>query len=226
MTLPHIPALAVRATVSALALAAASAAWPDSPTWAQALSVRATSTACGSKHFIVLKASAAKVPIPATEPGCVTREEVYSKVFVAKVFFNAERRGPLAESNVDAGLLRCKNDEAVLLLGKASDIERAFKQNPAPKGCSVSTSRYEYVSSVGDIRFGNLPDRGTMTVAESLAMHAKERQRIIAECNASPACQAEVQRRSAGGKTRYSCPPGYYLNGMNDNPYATCVPDR
>jgi hypothetical protein len=226
MTLRHLPTLAVRATACAATLAVASAAWADSPTWAQALSVRATSTECGSQRFIVLKASAAKVPIPATEPGCTTREEVYSKVFVAKAFFKAERRGPLAESNVDGGIVFCKKDDVALLLGKASDIERAFKQNPAPKGCTFSTRKYQYVASVGDIRFSNLPDRGTMTVAESLAMHAKERQRIIAECNASPACQAEVQRRrGANGKTLYTCPPGYYLNGMIDNPYATCVPN-
>lgn len=225
MTLRHIPALALRATVCATTLAAASAACADSPTWAQAQSVKATSTECGSKRFIVLKATAAKVPIPATEPGCSTSEEVYSKVFVAKAFFKAERRGPLAESNVDAGILFCKKDDIALLLGKASDIERAFKQNPAPKGCTFSTRKYHYVSSVGDIRFSNLSDRGTMTIAESLAMHAKERQRIIAECNASPACQAEVQRRSARGRTIYSCPPGYYLGGTSDNPYATCFPN-
>ena len=224
MTLRHIPTRAVRATVFATMIAAASASWADSPTWAQAQSVKATSTECGSKRFIVLKATAAKVPISATEPGCTTSEEIYSKVFVAKAFFRAERRGPLAESNVDAGILFCKKDDISLLLGNASDIERAFKQNPAPKGCSFSTRKYQYVSSVGDIRFSNVPDRGTMSVAESLKMHAEERRRIIAECNASPACQAEVQRRSAKGRTLYTCPPGYYLNGMSDNPYATCVP--
>ena len=225
MTLRHIPALALRATVRAALLATAAAAWADSPTWAQALAVKAISTDCGTQRFITLKATAAKVPIPATEPGCTTKEEVYSKVFVAKALFKGERRGPLAESNVDAGILFCKKDDIALLLGKASDIERAFKQNPAPKGCTFSTRQYEYVSSVGDIRFSNLPERGTMTVAESLAMHAKERERIIAECNASPACQAEVQRRSAKGKTLYTCPPGYYLGGVIDNPYATCHPN-
>lgn len=225
MTLLHIPTQAVRASVCATMVAGASAAWADSPTWAQAQSVKATSTECGSKRFIVLKAKAAKVPIPATEPGCTTTEEIYSKVFVAKAFFKAERRGPLAESNVDAGILFCKKDDIALLLGTASDIERAFKQNPAPKSCTFSTRKYQYVSSVGDIRFSNVPDPGTMSVAESLRMHAEERRRIIAECNASPACQAEVQRRSAKGRTLYTCPPGYYLNGMIDNPYATCVPN-
>ena len=107
--------------------AAASAARADSPTWAQALSVKATSTECGNKRFIALKATAAKVPIPATEPGCTTSEEVSSKVFVAKAFFKAERRGPLAESNVDAGILFCKKGDIALLLCNASDIERAFK---------------------------------------------------------------------------------------------------
>jgi hypothetical protein len=50
---------------------------------------------------------------------------------------------------------------------------------------------------------------GTMTVAESLAMHAKERERAIAECNASPACVAEVRRITAfsGGDTpSLKCP--------------------
>ena len=46
-----------------------------------------------------------------------------------------------------------------------------------------------------------------MSVAESLAMHAKERDRAIAECNASPACQAEVRRM-----TSYSGTPS------NNNP--------
>jgi len=225
MTLRQFSALALRLAICAATLASASAAWADSPTWAQAKSVKATSTECGSKRFIVLKATAAKVPIPATEPGCSTTEEVYTKVFVSKAFFKAERRGALAESNVDAGILFCTKDEIALLLGKASDIERAFKQNPAPKGCSFSTRFYQYVSSVGDIRFSNIPDRGTMTVAESLEMHAKERQRIIAECNASPACRAQVQRRNASGRTLYTCPPGYYLNGTIDNQYATCVPN-
>lgn len=225
MMLLHCRVAALTAAVCTVALATGTMAHADSPTWAQALAVKATSTQCGSTRFIVLKASAARVPIPATEPGCTTTEEVYSKVFVAKAFFNAERRGPLSESNVDAGVLSCKKDDVALLLGKASDIERAFRQNPAPKGCTFSTRKYQYVSSVGDIRFSNVPDRGTMTVAESLAMHARERQRYIAECNASPACQAEVRRRSAKGRTIYTCPPGYYLNGTSDNPFATCLPD-
>ncbi len=225
MTLCRMPALLIAASACAAAFTASSAAWADSPTWVQAQAVRATSTQCGNKRFIMLKATAAKLPISATEPGCIASEEFYTKVFVAKAFFKAERRGPLSESDVDAGILFCRKDDIALLLGKASDIERAFRQNPAPKGCSFSTRKYQYVSSVGDIRFGNLPSPGMMTVAESLALHARERQRIIAECNASPACQAEVQRRSAKGRTIYTCPPGYYLGGTIDNPFATCIPD-
>jgi len=107
-----------------------------------------------------LQASAARVPIPATEPGCTTTEEVYSKVFVAKAFFEDGRRGPLSESNVDAGVLFCKKDDVALLLGKAT-----------------------------------------------------------------PACQAEAQRRRAKGKILYTCPPGYYLGGTSDNPFAPCFPN-
>lgn len=229
MTLRSHPTRATRACLVAVAsvavLWAASVARADSPIWAQAESVKATSTECAGTRFIMLKANAAKVPILATEPGCTTSEEVYTRVYVAKALFKAERRGPLAESKVDAGVVFCNKDDVALLLGKASDIERAFRLNPAPRGCSFSTRKYQFVSSVGDIRFSNLPDRGTMTVAESLALHAKERQRFIAECNSSPACQAEVQRRSAKGKTIYTCPPGYYLGGVSDNPFATCFPN-
>lgn len=119
----------------------------------------------------------------------------------------------------------CKQDDIALLLGKAGDLERAFKHNPAPQGCCFSTRGCPCVSSVGDIRICKLPHRSKMTIAESLAMHAKERQRITAECSASPACQAEVQGRSAKGRTIYTCPPGYHLGGTKDNPYATCYPN-
>ena len=36
-----------------------------------------------------------------------------------------------------------------------------------------------------------------MSMQESFAMHAKERERAIAECDASPACRAELRRRDA-----------------------------
>ncbi len=36
-----------------------------------------------------------------------------------------------------------------------------------------------------------------MSIRESLAIHSKERERAIAECNGRPACQAEVRRTSA-----------------------------
>ena len=53
------------------------------------------------------------------------------------------------------------------------------------------------IAGAGGIPFTDVPNGGTMSVRESLAIHAKERERAIAECNASPACQAEVRRRSA-----------------------------
>jgi hypothetical protein len=213
-------------TMAAVALlAATSPARAAAPIWAEANWVKANYTECGGTRFIVLKASSAKVPVPATEPGCTMTEETYHKIFVAKALFKPEHKGQLAESNVDAGYIFCKKDDVALLLGSAGNIERAIRQNPVPKGCSFSTRKFQYVSSVGNIPFTNVANGGTMTVAESLAMHAKERQRIIAECNASPACRAEVQRRSARGKTLYTCPPGYYLAGQIDNQYANCVPN-
>lgn len=59
----------------------------------------AINTECGSKRFMLLKATATKVPIAATKPGCSTSEVVCSKVFVARAFFKAERHGALVEAN-------------------------------------------------------------------------------------------------------------------------------
>lgn len=48
-----------------------------------------------------------------------------------------------------------------------------------------------------NVAFTNVANGGMMSVKESLALHAKERELAIAQCNASAACRAEVSRRSA-----------------------------
>ncbi len=116
---------------------------------------------------------------------------------MSKKFFQAGNKGEISASHVDAGYIFCGKGEAAINLGGPGEAERAIREHPAPLGCSYTTRQYQYISSVGSIPFSNVANGGTMTVAESLAMHAKERERAIAECNASPACLAEVSRMSA-----------------------------
>lgn len=166
----------------------------DPPIWANAKVVRATHTDCGSVRSLTLAGSSSGVPRSPVAAGCTSWDKTYRQVFVARAFLGPERKGAIAESNVDAGTIQCSNGDALVILGRAGDVERALRQRPTPAGCTATTGRYQQVSSVGSIPFTDVANGGTMSVKESLALHAKERERAIAECNASAACRAEVSR--------------------------------
>lgn len=194
---PTLKVLALGAMIAASMLAAASPARADSPIWANARVVRAIQTDCGSLRTLTLKGNAINAPVAPAAAGCTSKEITFRQVNVAMAFLRPERKSMISESNVDAGTVVCSNGDTAVILGSARAINLAIRQHPAPRGCAYSMSRYQQVSSVGTIAFTDVANGGTMSVAESLALHAKERQQIIAECNASPACRAEVQRRSA-----------------------------
>lgn len=174
----------------------------DPPIWANARHVKATYTECGQEHYMLFKGSSANVPATPNPPGCRSTEVFYTQLTIAQAFLGA-KDGAFAEANVDAGYISCDgpppspDQRGILILGTPGEIERARREHPAPQGCSFKKQRYQHVSSLGGIPFTDVPNGGTMSVQESLAMHAKEREKAIAECNASPACRAEVQRRTA-----------------------------
>ena len=186
-------------------------AMADPPIWVNARHVKATETICNGQRSILFKSDAFRGPIPPTLLGCSSAEYFYVQLNVAKVFVSA-RTGDFAESNTHAALLVCEGDlttgkprglvivgtvRGVLILGTPSAIERAIREHPAPRECRYVREKYQFVSSVGRIPFTDVENGGTMSIQESLALHAKERARAIAECNASAVCRAEVQRRSA-----------------------------
>ncbi|MEO8466153.1 MAG: hypothetical protein ABI640_12485 [Gammaproteobacteria bacterium] len=177
-------------------------AMADPPIWAVASRVKATHTQCGELQSILFKGDSFKGPAAPNPPGCTSVEVIYFQLNVFKPFFGADNRG-FAEANVDAGYIACGENAAadgkrgVLIIGTPAEIERARRQHPEPQGCTFTRQKFQYVSSAGSIAFTDVPNGGTMSIQESLALHAKERERAIAECNASPACQAEVSRRSA-----------------------------
>jgi hypothetical protein len=167
------------------------------PIWANAKWVKATSTTCGGVRYLVLKGDAVNVPTRSNTSGCTSSEEIFHQINVSKKFFHAGNKGGISGSRVDAGYIFCGKGEVAINLGAPGEAERAIREHPAPPGCSYTTRQYQYVSSVGSIPFTNVTNGGTMSVAESLAMHAREREQAIAECNASPACLAEVRRMSS-----------------------------
>jgi len=179
-------------------------AMADEPIWVNAKKVKATFTDCGRQHFLLLKGDKVNVPAPPQSPRCKSYEVFYHQVNVAKTFFRPENKGQIVEANVDAGYITCGQglrpsdaERGIIILGTAGEIERAKRRHLEPEGCTFTMEKYQYLSSIGSIPFTDVPNGGTMSVKESLALHAKERERAIAECNASPACQAEVRRRSA-----------------------------
>jgi hypothetical protein len=174
----------------------------DPPIWANAKHVKATYTECGQERYILFKGNSVKAPAIPVQPGCRSEEVFYTQLNIAQAFLGSND-GRFAEANVDAGYIFCEgpppspNQRGILILGTPGEIERARREHPAPPRCTFTKQKYRYVSSLGGIPFTDVPNGGTMSVRESLALHAKERERAIAECNASPACRAEVQRRSA-----------------------------
>ena len=192
--------------ISALPLIAASLLsgflMADPPIWANAKHVKATYTECGQEHTILFKGTSVNVPATPNRPGCRSVEVFYTQLNITQAFLGA-KNGEFAEANVDAGYISCDGpppaigQRGILILGTPGEIERARREHPAPQGCTFTKQKYQYVSSLGGIPFTDVPNGGTMSVQESLALHAREREKAIAECNASPACRAEVQRITA-----------------------------
>jgi len=212
-------------TVAAVAMfQLSSPAKADPPIWANAKRVKATSTICGGLRYLILKGNAVNVPTRSNLPGCTSSEEIYVQVNVSKKFFQGGNKGEISASHVDAGYISCGQGAAIINLGAPGEAERAIREHPAPRGCTYTTRQYQYISSVGSIPFANVANGGTMTVAESLAIHAKERERAIAECNASPACRAEVSRmRSFSDKGSSSNPCVASSNYSNYNGAGRCT---
>ena len=193
-------------TAAALAaLLAAGAAGAQQPGWAAAHAVKATHTECGRESFLVLKGPGAKASTSPSGPGCRSSEEIYYELDVGADFVS---NGGVSETNLDASILICGNEVGVMMLGRSRDIDIAIRRLPVPPGgCRYSKRRYERVTSVGSIPFKGVV-RKQMTVAESLAKAQRERNQIIAQCNADPACRAEVARmgsRQGSGTTGKDC---------------------
>lgn len=167
----------------------------DPPIWAWANGVKATDTVCGDVHFLVLRGIGVKAPAQSATPGCKSSEVTFQHLLVAKGFFAGQKNVRISAPLANAVHFNCVKGVSNLILGRsAADAERARRSLGPTPDCSYKVYRYQLVSSLGDIPFKDSPNPGTMSVAESLAMHAKERQQIIAECNANPACRAEVAR--------------------------------
>lgn len=196
----------------------------DPPVWANAKRVKATSTICDGRRYLLLKGNSVNASTRSNAPGCASSEETFLQVNVSKTFFHGSK-GDISASHVDAGYISCANGAAIIInLGAPGEAARAIREHPAPQGCTYTTRQYQYVSSVGHIPFTTVANGGTMTVAESLAMHAKERERAIAECNASPACRAEVSRmRSYSGSGSGSNPCIGNGNYANYNGSGSCT---
>ena len=190
--------------VAAALLQASSAALADPAIWANAKGVKATVTDCGDQHYLVLRGTAASTSAPPLAAGCTSSEENYRQLNVAKALLGAGNDSTFTRRGVHAGHISCGKGEGILILGSAGDVMRANRQAPAPRGCTYRTIKFAEVSSVGRIPFVDVTNGGTMSVAESLAMHARERNRIIADCDASPACRAELSRLNAMN-TFYDC---------------------
>lgn len=205
---PKLSKVLLLATVVAIAMFQwSSPAKADPPLWANAQWVKATATTCDRLSYLILKGNEVHVPTRSNSPGCTSSEEIFVQINVSKKFFREGNKGEISASHVDAGFISCGKPAGILILGAPGEAERAIREHPAPPGCTYTTRKYQSISSVGSIPFTDVANGGRMTVAESLALHAKERERAIAECNASPACQAEVSRmRSFSDKGSSSNP--------------------
>lgn len=186
------------ALLAALALLLpAGPARADPPIWANARMVKAVQTDCGPLRYLTLMGAQATPLPPPHAPDCKSTEKTIGQVNVATAFLRPERQRVISEPNVDAGTMLCNNGYTVLILGTASSVQLAIRQHPAPPGCNFTLGKLQHLASTGSIAFTEVANGGTMSIKESLALHAKERERAIAECDASPACVAEVRRRSA-----------------------------
>jgi hypothetical protein len=188
-----------RAALSLLPLLAASAVVrADPPIWANARHVKATVTQCGTQRYLLLKSDAIKLKPQPASPGCTVTETFFGQGTGPMPYFGTGKDATISASNVTGGTIFCgKEGGSLVTLGPPAAVAVAMRRAPAPRGCTYSTPTYQVITSMGNIPFTDVENGGTMTVAESLAMHQKERDRIIADCNANAACRAEVARRSA-----------------------------
>ncbi len=173
-----------------------SPAFADAPIWANAKVVKATQSDCGPYRYLVFKGNAVREPTPPDTPDCKSTEMVYRQINVSKAFFRPEGKGLISEHGVDAATLLCSNGDALIIVGRGREVNFVVRRVSAPPGCAYSMSRLQHLSSIGSIAFTDVANGGTMSVKESLAYHAEERRKIIAECNASAACRAEMSRIS------------------------------
>ena len=199
-------------------------AMADPPIWANARHVKATLIECGNARSILFRGDATKVRAAAPNPpGCKSVEIFYTQLNIFKTFVNS-KNGEFAEANVDAGYITCGGDvpsggqRGVIILGTSAEIERSRRLHPEPKGCTFTKENYRSISSAGGIPFTDVPNGGIMSIKESLALQAKERARAIAECDASPACQAEVSRINANNAYFQCMRPS-----RPDEPRRTCI---
>ncbi len=163
----------------------------DAPIWANARWVKITDTVCNGIHRLTLRGDAVKAP--PTPAGCTSSEENFHQINVAKTFFQREAGGQIAAANVEAIYIFCGKGEVAMHLGSAGMAVRAWREFQIP-GCTGTRRQYQSIASMGSIKFTDVPNPGTMSVKESLAIHAKERQKIIADCAADPVCQAQLNR--------------------------------
>ena len=185
--------------LAVVALLLSTPIWAESNHWAISGEVAATHIVCGAQQLLMLRSSSTHVVQPPPAPGCSSTEEIYKNVNVAKELIASVGKGTISEPNVHAAGIACGNKKgnSMMILGTAGQVEQALRQYPVPRACSITLRTYSVVTSVGSLAFTNFIEGGTMTIAESLAMHAKERAQIIAECDASPACRAELARLNA-----------------------------
>ncbi len=180
----------------------------DTPIWAAALHVPATITECAAGRTIVFKGKGVQVP-PRTGAGCKSTDVEFALLNVSKAFFTAGNHSPISATGASGFYIVCKSGSA-LTLGSPALVTRSIRERPAPAACISSTVQYQLVSSVGSIPFADLENGGTMSVAESLALGQKERNKIIKDCNANPACRAELARQSAINDYYWCMQPSTY----------------
>jgi hypothetical protein len=188
-------ALLVLCAVSGRALA-------DTPIWAAALKVQATITECGAERTIVFKGKGVQAP-PRTGAGCKSTDVEFALLNVSKAYFPAGYQSPVGAASALGYYIVCKSGLA-LTIGPPEQVTRSIRERPAPAACTHSTLQFKLVASAGFISFADVENGGMMSVAESLALGQKERNKIIADCTADPACRAEWARLDAIS-TYYQC---------------------
>ena len=177
--------------------------WPvnaAAPNWGKATGLRATENLCGNQHSLILKGKDTRTSPMSNMPGCTSSEVVYDQLIISETLLAHGNGGPISVSGVDSGAIHCSKGKIAMIIGAPGQVEQVIREHPVLPNCTYVTKRYEHVSSLGKISFVDTGDGRTMTIAESLAAGAKERALIIAQCNANPACRAEMARMSSGSR--------------------------